>query len=198
MENFQVFPSMKNSLLVLSLAQAFSFSGQVKANTDGPWAIKEISKDMLVAAMTLDGKERVHSAFVMPDGSFKFESIPDGRYLVSVINSHLAYSQVVADSAFGNFKVYDSVPTGDSSGKTLDTLVLHPRGKMDFFPPKEPFDVFQSLKSPMFLISGGMIALMILLTKLQASLGDENDPTSASRSAEMHSAMQPFAEKISD
>jgi hypothetical protein len=183
---------MKN-LLLLSLSSAFSLSGRIEAGEFPDWTVQDIAREALVHAVLANQSGSSYKAFVMPDGSFAFRSLPEGTYFISVISNLLSYPTMVADSLKLN---RDLVESSVNDQISLENLVFHPTSRMKFFAPKQAFDVFQSLKSPMFLFSAGVIVLMAVLTRLQSSLGDDQDPNLAGRAAEIQvlveSTMTPF------
>lgn len=176
---------MKNLLLVAGLARAFTFTGEVTAADNAPDRIGDFREEVVISLRSLGNASPPMSAFVMEDGRFHFVDIPEDEYTLSVVNSRFLYPPVVIDSKTRIAAILQSYEEDDFVTFSLDNLVIRPLGNMEFFPPKQPFDVFQSLKSPMFIFTAGVIGLMAVLTKLQSSLGDDQDPNVAGRIADM-------------
>jgi len=183
-------------LLLLSVVSCFSLHGRVLGGEDASLRLEDISRGMSVVARSLDAKQTERSSLVMPDGRFRFENLPEGTFMISVINNKFAYVPIILETKSRSWHSYDPMNEGENKTFALDTLLFTPQQRMDFFPPKQPFDIFQSLKSPMFLFTGGVVLLMAVLTRLQSSLGDENDPNLVGRAAEVQhmieATMLPF------
>lgn len=191
---------MKNLLLLVRLASAFSFSGELTASDQSPYRLEDFRKDVLITATLANDRSVSFSSFVLENGRFSFVDLPEGEYSLSVVNNRFLYPTIMVDSKSRQAAIIQA--SDDVEPFSLDKLVFEPLGKMEFFPPKQPFDVFQSLKSPMFMFTAGVIGLMAVLTKLQSSLGDDQDPNVAGRLAEMQvmieKTMMPFEKQSVD
>ncbi|KAJ3163519.1 hypothetical protein HDU86_000099 [Geranomyces michiganensis] len=123
------------------------------------------------AKVTLNGGQYV--AYIEDDGSFIFPDVPAGSHILQVSSNMYSFEQVRIDVTPAGV-IASLTHTGASWNKqgppVLVPLVLQPRGKFDFFVPREGFNFWSLLSNPMLLMSGFSMLLFFFMPKLMSHI----------------------------
>ncbi|KAI8922005.1 hypothetical protein DFJ77DRAFT_444922 [Powellomyces hirtus] len=166
---------------VLSVSALQAVTGTITTNQ-----ILQDLKDLGPAKVYLNGGQYV--AYVEEDGAFSFPNVPQGSHVLSVVSNLYQFDLIRIDVS----------PTGIMASLThpgtswnrqgppiLTPLEMRPRGKFDFFLPREGFNPWSLLSNPMLLMSGFSMIMFFVMPKMMANLPEEVQEEAKGRREEM-------------
>ncbi|KAG0629225.1 hypothetical protein M758_1G086800 [Ceratodon purpureus] len=111
-------------------------------------------------------------SFIRTDGSFSFEGVPGGTYLLEVAALGYFFPMVRVDvSSRLPGEIRASYIEGPR--RISGSLVLEPLREENYYEIREPFSLMGLLKSPMGLMIGFMVICVFLLPMLMDSIDPE-------------------------
>ncbi|KNC98478.1 uncharacterized protein SPPG_06179 [Spizellomyces punctatus DAOM BR117] len=115
-------------------------------------------------------------AYVEEDGSFTLPDVPEGTHLLEVASHLYHFDKIrldVSPTAVMASITYSGMGWSKLGPLVLTPLALSPRGKYDFFVPREGFNPMSLLSNPMILMSGFSLLMFFALPKLMSNMPEE-------------------------
>eukprot|EP00904_Undaria_pinnatifida_P004988 jgi/Undpi1/1619/HiC_scaffold_11.g05009.m1 len=108
------------------------------------------------------------------DGSFAFQDVPAGVYLLEVLSTTFHYSavKIKVDDTTGIIAIEYKYP-GAARKETVHPILLTAHTKWNHFEKREKMKIGGMFKSPMTIIMIGSMVMMMFLPKMMANLDPE-------------------------
>lgn len=119
----------------------------------------------------LNGGERV--TFPRANGYFSFVGVPAGTHLLEVVALGALFPPVRIDVSARLKGQVRAVYAEDQRQTLGDPMVLISARKEEYFEIREPFSVWSLLKSPMGMMVGFMLVVMVILPRLMDGIDPE-------------------------
>uniref|UniRef100_M4C0Z7 ER membrane protein complex subunit 7 beta-sandwich domain-containing protein n=1 Tax=Hyaloperonospora arabidopsidis (strain Emoy2) TaxID=559515 RepID=M4C0Z7_HYAAE len=121
----------------------------------------------------LNGGEQ--TTFVRSDGLFRFRDVAPGHYFVTIPSTELLFSQYDVDvAADGHVQVLEAKYLGAPLIGCEYPLVVEPVKELEYFEPREKFNILGLIMNPSFLTIIVPIGLLYVLPKLTEGMDPED------------------------
>ncbi|KAJ1913525.1 hypothetical protein IWQ60_009169 [Tieghemiomyces parasiticus] len=169
-----LFALVASSCFAACATVAFRVQGQIYANE----VLPDLTGLNPSTRILVDGG--AYATWVRQDGQFELD-VPPGNWLLEVESKDYVFTKyqlVIRDGDRETVKALPIIP-GESWTQEQGKVVRHPlqvqaMGKMDFFTPREGFNIIGMFTSPYMLMMGVTVLLMFVMPKLQASMDPES------------------------
>ncbi|KAJ1982232.1 hypothetical protein H4R33_005079 [Dimargaris cristalligena] len=177
--------------LLLPTALAFQVEGVLvpSASLPDPLTIGPATR------VLVDGGRQ--STWLRQDGRFEI-FVPVGTWLMEIESKDYIFPkyqiQVSADAEGRESVTTMTLVPGQQWDSTNAKIVKHPLEisplvKMDFFTPRESFNILSMFASPYMLMMGVTVLMMFVMPKLQAGLDPEGKQELEAETSKMHKQM---------
>ncbi|CAI5726404.1 unnamed protein product [Hyaloperonospora brassicae] len=154
------------ALLLATCSAAHELSGVVRPRTSTAEPVEPL-------VVQLDGGAQ--TAFVRADGSFRFADVAIGRHVVSIPSTALLFGQFQVDiEADGAVRVREAAYVGAPWTAARYPLEAEPVKALEYFDPREKFNVLTLGMNPSFLTIIVPIGLLYVLPKLTAGMDPDD------------------------
>ncbi|KAI8099069.1 uncharacterized protein BX664DRAFT_320315 [Halteromyces radiatus] len=159
------------SLIISCLLVTDAVKVQGKLETNG--VLTDLRRLRPSTKVTLSG---IHSTFIQSDGSFVFDDVTPGSYLLEVNNIDFIFPKLRVDIKENEVAgSYTGLGAGwDKTGYALPhPFVLRAKAEADYFVERQGFNVIGMFKNPMFLMLGFSGLMMLVMPKMLQNLDPE-------------------------
>ncbi|CAO3593209.1 unnamed protein product [Absidia cylindrospora] len=167
----------RHIVLLLSLTVSCLFATVAAVSVEGSLVTNGILTDLRrlrpSTKVTLSG---IYNAFVQSDGTFSFDDVPAGSYLLEVNNIDYIFPKLRVDVKENTVDgAYTVLGVGwDKTGYAIPhPFVLRAKAEADYFVERQGFNVMGMFKNPMFLMLGFSGIMMLVMPKMLKNLDPE-------------------------
>ncbi|KAJ3081585.1 hypothetical protein HK102_002246 [Quaeritorhiza haematococci] len=161
--------------VVLFASQCWAQTGKSLEGRVAPNQIlDDISKLHPRTRVIINGGQFV--AYVEDDGSFSFPNLPLGSHLLEVISNEYYFDKIRLDVTSAAVVPSITLP-GTSWSKhgpyLRQPLELTAKAKLNYFVPREGFNILSLFSNPMMLMTGFSLLMFFVMPKMMANIDPE-------------------------
>ncbi|XP_044432707.1 ER membrane protein complex subunit 7 homolog [Triticum aestivum] len=146
--------------------EGYTIAGRIKIDAARGFGLPAKTSNTKVI---LNGGQKV--TFARPDGYFAFHNVPAGTHLIEVSSLGYFFSPVRVDISARNPGHIQAALT--ENRRVLNELVLEPLKEEQYYEPREPFNILSLLKSPMGMMVGFMVLMVVVMPKMMENIDPE-------------------------
>ncbi|ORX50968.1 hypothetical protein DM01DRAFT_1408949 [Hesseltinella vesiculosa] len=160
------------SILCVLMATAHAIRVEGNVATNG--ILADVRQLNPTTTVSLSG---MHSTLILANGSFVFEQVPPGSYLLEVNSIDFIFSKLrvdVKEDGQVNGAYAGNGIGWDNTGYSVPyPFTFRARAHAEYFTEKQAFNMLAMFKNPMFLMIGFSAIMMFVMPKMMKNLDPE-------------------------
>ncbi|ORZ15181.1 hypothetical protein BCR42DRAFT_416575 [Absidia repens] len=167
----------RHIVLLISLVVSCLFATAAAVSVEGSLVTNGILTDLRrLRPSTKVSLSGIYYTFVQKDGTFSFDDVPAGSYLLEVNDIDYIFPKLRVDVKENTVDgAYTGLGVGwDKTGYAIPhPFVLRAKAEADYFVERQGFNVMGMFKNPMFLMLGFSGIMMLVMPKMLKNLDPE-------------------------